>query len=73
VEFRKLMDEAQSSSDEATLRAKLEAAQKQLYADAPVVWLYAMPQVGVVSASLNGTRVDLPVPAYPVAEMSWAK
>jgi peptide/nickel transport system substrate-binding protein len=32
-----------------------------------------MPQVGVVNASLNGTRIDLPVPAYPVAEMSWAK
>lgn len=72
-EFRKLMAEAQSSSDEATLRTKLEAAQRQLYADAPVIWLYAMPHVGVVNASLNGTRVDLPVPAYPVAEMSWAK
>ena len=72
-EFRKLMQEAQSAPDEATLRAKLEAAQKQLFSDAPVVWMYAMPQVGIVNASLNGTRVDLPVPAYPVAEMSWAK
>lgn len=72
-EFRALMQEAQAAPDDATLRAKLQAAQKRLYEDAPVVWLYAMPQVGVVSAGLNGTRVDLPVPAYPVAEMSWAK
>lgn len=72
-EFRALMKEAQSTTDEATLRAKLAEAQKRLYADAPVVWMYAMPQVGVVNKSLKGTRVDLPVPAYPVAEMSWAK
>ncbi len=73
AEFRKLMQEAQSAPDETTLRSKLKAAQKQLFSDAPVVWMYAMPQVGIVNASLNGTRVDLPVPAYPVAEMSWAK
>jgi peptide/nickel transport system substrate-binding protein len=66
------MKEAEASTDEATLKQKLAAAQRQLYDDAPVVWMYAMPQVGVVRKGLNGTRVGLPVPAYPVAEMSWA-
>ena len=69
--FRALMKEAEAATDESTLKAKLAAAQKQLYDDAPVVWMYAMPQVGVVRAGLNGTRVGLPVPAYPVAEMGW--
>ena len=71
--FRALMKEAEASTDEATLRTKLAAAQRQLFADAPVVWLYAMPQMGVVRKGLSGTRAGLPVPAYPVAEMSWDK
>lgn len=71
-EFRSLIQEAQAAVDEEVIRAKLAAAQKQLYEDAPVVWMYAMPQVGVVREGLNGTRVDLPVSAYPIAEMFWA-
>jgi peptide/nickel transport system substrate-binding protein len=55
------------------LKKALAAAQRQLYEDAPSVWMYAMPQVGVVRSGLSGTRVDLPVPAYPVAEMSWSR
>lgn len=70
-EFRALMQEAQAATDEEVIREKLAAAQKQLYEDAPVVWMYAMPQVGVVREGLKGTRVDLPVSAYPIAEMSW--
>jgi peptide/nickel transport system substrate-binding protein len=71
--FRALMKQAEASTDEASLRRNLAAAQRQLYEDAPVVWLYAMPQVGVVREGLTGTRTGLPVPAYPVAEMSWSK
>jgi peptide/nickel transport system substrate-binding protein len=71
--FRALMKKAEASTDEATLKETLAQAQHQLYDDAPSVWMYAMPQVGVVSKGLSGTRVDLPVPAYPVAEMSWGK
>ncbi|MGB6104577.1 MAG: ABC transporter substrate-binding protein [Pusillimonas sp.] len=69
--FRELIARAEASTDEASLRKNLEAAQRQLFDDAPSVWLYAMPQVGVVRAGLSGTRSSLPVPAYPVAEMKW--
>ena len=71
--FRALIKEAEASTDDATLKKALAAAQRQLYEDAPSVWMYAMPQVGVVRSGLSGTRVDLPVPAYPVAEMSWSR
>ncbi len=71
--FRNLMTASEASTDDAILRRNLAAAQRQLFEDAPVVWLYAMPQVGVVRNGLSGTRVSLPVPAYPVAEMSWGK
>jgi peptide/nickel transport system substrate-binding protein len=71
--FRALMRKAETSTDEATLKKALAAAQLQLFEDAPSVWMYAMPQVGVVRTGLLGTRVALPVPAYPVAEMSWSR
>jgi peptide/nickel transport system substrate-binding protein len=71
--FRALVKQAEASTDEEMLRKNLAAAQRQLFEDAPVVWMYAMPQVGVVRQGLAGTRTGLPVPAYPVAEMSWKK
>ena len=71
--FRNLIKAGEASTDENILRRNLAAAQRQLFDDAPVVWMYAMPHVGVVRTGLQNTRVNLPVPGYPVAEMFWGK
>ncbi|WP_233342839.1 ABC transporter substrate-binding protein [Burkholderia cepacia] len=71
--FRATMKAVEASKDEDEIRRNMAAAQRQLLEDAPVVFLDSVPIVGVVNKALTGTRVDYPLPSYPVAEMSWSK
>ena len=49
-----------------------EAMQRKLSADEPVVFLYALPKIGVWNAKLKGMWINDPMPVNPVAGVSWA-
>ncbi|MGE0749683.1 MAG: ABC transporter substrate-binding protein [Variibacter sp.] len=72
AEFRKLIDEAEASTNDADLRAKLAAAQKRQAKDVPSLWLYDFPKVGVARKELTGLWKNSPAPAYPLAELRWS-
>lgn len=69
AEFRRLIAEADASKSE--LRTKLAEAQKRLAEDAPSLWLYDSPKVGISRKQLMGLWKNSPAPAYPIAEMRW--
>jgi len=71
AEFRRLIAEAEASKSEDELRAKLAEAQKRLAEDAPSIWLYDFPKIGISRKELTGLWQNSPTPAYPVAEMRW--
>ncbi len=70
-EFRKLIEEAEASTTEAGLKEKLAAAQERLAKDAPSLWLYDFPKIGVANKNLSGLWKNSPAPAYPLAAMHW--
>jgi peptide/nickel transport system substrate-binding protein len=70
--FRDLIQQAEEAKSEAVVREKLAAAQRKLAEDAPSVWLYDFPKVGVSRKQLGGLWKNSPVPAYPIAEMRWS-
>jgi peptide/nickel transport system substrate-binding protein len=71
AEFRRLIAEADASKSEDALRGKLAEAQKRLAEDAPSLWLYDFPKVGISRKELTGLWKNSPAPAYPIAEMRW--
>lgn len=71
AEFRQIIAEAEASKTEEGLREKLAAAQKRLAQDAPSLWLYDFPKVGVARKELTGLWKNSPVPAFPLAEIRW--
>jgi peptide/nickel transport system substrate-binding protein len=73
AEFRALVDKAEASPTEEGLRDNLAAAQKRLAADAPSLWLYSFPKVGVSRKELTGLWKNSPLPAYPLGELRWVQ
>src|SRR6267378_1906792 len=72
-EFQKLFQESEVTVDDKARRELYVRMQKKLVEDAPVVWLYIHPRLAVTRKGVQGIWKDLPVPAFDLSEVSWAK
>jgi peptide/nickel transport system substrate-binding protein len=48
-------------------------AQRMLAEDCVNVFLFQLPKIGAWNANLNGMWENWPVPANPLAELSWRR
>ena len=70
--FQELFKQSEVTLDDKARRELFAQMQKLMAEDAPVVWLYAHPNVVVAKKGLQGFWKDLPAPAYHVSEVGWA-
>src|SRR6266446_1490967 len=73
ADFQKLFTESEITVDDKARRELYVRMQKKLVEDAPVVWLYIHPRLAVTKKGLQGLWKDLPLPAFDLSEVSWAK
>src|SRR5437867_167727 len=73
AEFQKLFKDSEVTVDDKARRELYVKMQKKLVEDAPVVWLYIHPRLAVTKKGLQGLWKDLPLPAFDLSEVSWAK
>ncbi|PYM91695.1 MAG: ABC transporter substrate-binding protein [Candidatus Rokuibacteriota bacterium] len=73
AEFQKLFKESEVTVDDKARRELYVRMQKKLVEDAPVVWLYIHPRLAVTKKGLQGLWKDLPLPAFDLSEVAWAK
>jgi peptide/nickel transport system substrate-binding protein len=71
--FQDLFRSSEVTVDDKARRNLYVQMQKQLVEDAPVVWLYIHPRLVAAKKSLQGLWKDLPVSAFDLSEVSWAK
>ena len=72
-QFEKLFKDSEVTVDDKARRELYVKMQKKLVEDAPVVWLYIHPRLAVTKKGLQGLWKDLPLPAFDLSEVSWAK
>jgi len=72
-EFQKLFKESEVSLDDRARRELYVKMQKKLVEDAPAVWLYVHPRLAVTKKGVQGLWKDLPIPAFDLSEVAWAK
>lgn len=65
------LKEAESALSEAARNAAYAKAQRQLSTDAVNVFLFLLPKITVTNARLTGMWANWPLPANPLAELSW--
>ena len=73
ADFKALMARIDATMDEAERNRLYGEAQRMLARDAVNVFLFQLPKIGVWKADLVGMWKDWPIPANPVAELSWRK
>jgi len=73
ADFQKLFTESEITVDDKARRELYVRMQKKLVEDAPVVWLYIHPRLAVTKKGVQGIWKDLPVPAFDLSEVAWAK
>jgi len=73
ADFQKLFTESEITVDDKARRELYVRMQKKLVEDAPVVWLYIHPRLAVTKKGLQGIWQDLPLPAFDLSEVAWAK
>jgi len=73
AEFQKLFKESEVTLDDRARRELYVQMQKMLVDDAPVVWLYVHPRLAVTKKGVQGLWKDLPIPAFDLSEVAWAK
>jgi peptide/nickel transport system substrate-binding protein len=71
--FKALLAEAAKTTDEKARFAKYAEAQKILAEDAPALFLFQLPKLGVWNAKLNGLWENSPVPSNDVTEVTWSE
>jgi peptide/nickel transport system substrate-binding protein len=71
--FQELYRTSEATVDDRARRALYAQMQKHLVEDAPVVWLYVHPRLAATKRGLQGLWRDLPLPAFDLSEVSWAK
>ncbi len=69
--FVDLMAKVDAASDEATRNRLYGDAQRLLADDAVNVFLFVLPKITVTRVGLDGMWPDWPLPANPLAELSW--
>ena len=73
ADFQKLFTESEITVDDKARRELYVRMQKKLVEDAPVVWLYIHPRLAVTKKGVQGIWQDLPLPAFDLSEVAWAK
>ena len=73
TEFQKLFKESEVTIDDRARRELYVAMQRKLVEDAPAVWLYVHPRLAVTKKGVQGLWKDLPIPAFDLSEVAWAK
>jgi peptide/nickel transport system substrate-binding protein len=71
--FQELFRTSEVTVDDKARRDLYVKMQKLLVEDAPVVWLYIHPRLAATKRGLQGLWRDLPLPAFDLSEVSWAK
>jgi peptide/nickel transport system substrate-binding protein len=72
-EFKELMAKIDATADEAERNKLYGDAQRMLAEDAANVFLFQLPKIGAWNADLNGMWENWPLPANPLAELSWRR
>jgi peptide/nickel transport system substrate-binding protein len=73
AKFQELFKKSEVTLDDRARRDLYVQMQKLLVEDAPAVWLYVHPRLAVTKKGVQGLWKDLPVPAFDLSEVSWAK
>jgi peptide/nickel transport system substrate-binding protein len=71
--FQELFQKSEVTLDDKARREQYAQMQKLLVEDAPVVWLYIHPRLAVTKKGVTGLWKDLPLPAFDLSEVTWAK
>lgn len=71
--FRALMARIDTTVDEAERNKLYGDAQRMLAEDCVNVFLFQLPKIGAWNANLIGMWENWPVPANPLAELSWRR
>jgi peptide/nickel transport system substrate-binding protein len=71
--FQELFRTSEATVDDRARRDLYVKMQRLLVEDAPVVWLYVHPRLAATKKGLQGLWKDLPLPAFDLSEVSWAK
>ena len=71
-EYKALYDSYLAAIEPAAQTELLGELQKKLAEDAPNVFLFALPKIGVWNAKLKGLWENDPVPANDLSRVSWA-
>jgi peptide/nickel transport system substrate-binding protein len=72
-EFRALMAQIETTVDEAERYRLYGDAQRMLAEDSVNVFLFQLPKIGAWNADLTGMWESWPLPANPLAELSWRR
>jgi peptide/nickel transport system substrate-binding protein len=70
-DFRALFAQTKSARTEAERNAAFAAAQRRIAQDQVNVFLFMLPKVTVAKKGLSGLWENWPLPANPLAELSW--
>jgi peptide/nickel transport system substrate-binding protein len=71
AELKKLMAEVATTTDTPQRLALLGQAQRRLAEDAPALFLFLLPKLGVWNAKLTGLWENQPIPANDVVDVAW--
>jgi peptide/nickel transport system substrate-binding protein len=71
--FQDLFRRSEITVDDRARRDLYAQMQRRLVEDAPVVWLYVHPRLAATKQGLRGLWKDLPLPAFDLSEVAWAK
>jgi peptide/nickel transport system substrate-binding protein len=72
-EFQALYRQSEVTVNDKARRDLYVQMLKKLVEDAPVVWLYVHPRLAVTKKGVTGLWKDLPLPAFDLSEVAWAK
>ena len=71
--FQEVFRKSEVTLEDRARRELYVQMQKMLVEDAPVVWLYVHPRLAVTKKGVQGLWKDLPIPAFDLSEVAWAK
>jgi len=73
AKFQEVFKKSEVTIDDKPRRELYVQMQKMLVEDAPAVWLYVHPRIAVTKKGVTGLWKDLPIPAFDLTEVGWAK
>ena len=71
--YKKIIEDLGNTTDPAKQTELKQAAQKQLANDFAAGFLFELPNITVANKDLKGIWENAPIPATPIAELSWGQ